>query len=173
LFVGITTTTITTTTTTPHIILHAGLKQFISKIRRQKKEGGGLFPAPKEVTQQQILDLFHVWNDGLRSGQSSIVAKIYANDAILIPTSLNEPRVGSTSIQEYFENVVKRSPSVTIIDGTITMGYNWAMNIGIYEWVFGDDRSKKQARFTFVYVYNEDSEEWKITHHHSSAFPKG
>jgi len=102
-----------------------------------------------------------------------VVAEKYADNSILIPTSMNQPRKGRASIREYFEGVVKRSPTVTIVDGTITTGHNWAINVGVYEWTFGDDGSQKQARYTFVYVCTEDDEEWKISHHHSSGLPQG
>lgn len=34
----------------------------------------------------------------------------------------------------------------------------------------GKDGSKVMARYSFVYVYEDD--EWKIAHHHSSAMPE-
>ncbi|KAL7532615.1 hypothetical protein ACHAXR_004745 [Thalassiosira sp. AJA248-18] len=152
-------------------LLYQGIRErFFGSMRQKKKK---LVPAPEEITQGQVLGLFNDWNDALGSGSSNVVAKTYTSDAILKPTSLNQPQAGSASIQEYFENVVKRRPSVSIVDGTITIGHNWATNVGIYEWTFGDDGSQKQARYTFVYVYAEDNEEWKIKHHHSSALPKG
>mmetsp|Transcript_12811 Transcript_12811/g.23055 ORF Transcript_12811/g.23055 Transcript_12811/m.23055 type:complete len:196 (+) Transcript_12811:115-702(+) len=172
-FAPITVTNVRNTAPVNITPLYAGIRErFFGSIKRRKRNDR-LVPYHKEIAQRQVVDLFHAWNDALGTGQSKLVAKTYANDAVLIPTSLNEPRVGSASIQEYFENVVKRKPSVAIVDGTITTGHDWAMNVGIYEWSFGDDGSKKQARFTFVYVYNEDIKKWMIKHHHSSALPKG
>jgi len=159
--------------------LYGGIRQriFGSWLRREKKGvvvlSPSTSPSPKEITHDQVLDLFRDWNDSLGSGSSDMVAEKYADDAILIPTSMNQPRKGRDSIREYFEGVVKRSPTVTIVDGTITTGHSWATNVGVYEWTFGDDGSQKQARYTFVYLSTGDDEEWKINHHHSSGLPQG
>ena len=122
------------------------------------------------MTDVEVWELFEQWNEALGSGDAALVADAYADDAILIPTSSNQLKDDRSSIKEYFEAVVKKEPSVKILDGRITMGRGWAQNIGIYEWNFGDG-SRKRARYTFVYVYKYGG--WKIGHHHSSAMPEG
>jgi ketosteroid isomerase-like protein len=34
----------------------------------------------------------------------------------------------------------------------------------------GNDGSKVKARYSFIYIYEDD--EWKIAHHHSSVMPE-
>ena len=128
-------------------------------------------PSNNTISERQVRDLFDRWNEALRSGDAALVADAYAEDAILIPTSSNVIKENRSSILEYFKPVVKRDPSVKIIDGRITVGSGWAQNVGIYEWNFGDGPRKK-ARYTFVYVFCNDGE-WRIGHHHSSAMPEG
>lgn len=136
------------------------------KGRRRRKE------SRKLLSDEQIHDLFIRWNDALGSGDSTAVASLYAKDAVLIATSSNERKMDFASIKAYFDPVVKRNPSVAILSRNVKIGQDFAMDVGIYEWTFGDDGSKKQARFTFVYVPNNDNGTWEIAHHHSSALPQ-
>jgi hypothetical protein len=48
------------------------------------------------------------------------------------------------------------------------------LHSGMYNFTVGpaDARQVVEARFTFVYVKNENGE-WKIAHHHSSLKPQG
>jgi len=57
-----------------------------------------------------------------------------------------------------------------ILSGDIMSGANWAQDVGIYEFTMGIDGSKLKARYTFIYVFEDD--QWKISHHHSSAMPE-
>jgi len=57
-----------------------------------------------------------------------------------------------------------------ILSGDIITGANWAQDVGIYEFTMGYDGSKVKARYTFVYVFED--EQWKISHHHSSVMPE-
>lgn len=150
--------------------LHYRSQSCLLGIRERLFRWGTKKQFPKNISEAQVRDLFDQWNAALQSGDSNEVTKAYAQDAILIPTSSNQLKTNITAIKEYFDNVVKRNPSVRIIDGHITTGCNWAKNVGIYEWRFGDGSTKK-ARYTFVYVYQD--EELKVGHHHSSSMPEG
>jgi uncharacterized protein (TIGR02246 family) len=135
------------------------------KGRRHRKE------SRKLLSEEDIHNLFFQWNNALVSGDSTAVASLYAKDAVLIATSSNERKMDFASIKGYFDPVVRRDPSTVILNRTVKIGQDFAMDVGIYEWTFGDDGSKKKARFTFVYVPNE-SGTWEIAHHHSSALPQ-
>jgi hypothetical protein len=40
-----------------------------------------------------------------------------------------------------------------------------------YEFTMGVTGDKVKARYTFIYVYEDN--QWKIAHHHSSVMPEG
>eukprot|EP00934_Nitzschia_sp_Nitz4_P001871 Nitzschia sp. Nitz4//scaffold66_size103028//11749//13233//NITZ4_004489-RA/size103028-snap-gene-0.134-mRNA-1//-1//CDS//3329556323//1871//frame0 len=130
-------------------------------------------PKPtKLATEDEIRDLFHVWNGALATLDSSAVAKCYAKNAVLLPTVSNVLRADSAGIQDYFDHFLKLLPSGRILESHVNVGSDgtWAEDSGHYEFTLGKDGSKVQARYTFIYV--KEGNEWKILHHHSSAFPE-
>jgi uncharacterized protein (TIGR02246 family) len=125
----------------------------------------------KEITDEEVRSLFDLWNDSLQTGSSKLVAKRYAKDPMLLPTVSDTPRTDFDGIVDYFDAFLQKKPSGTILEGKITKGVNWAQDCGIYEFSMGADGSTVKARYTFVYVYEDD--EWRIAHHHSSVMPEG
>ncbi|CAB9511325.1 unknown protein [Seminavis robusta] len=131
---------------------------------------GKTAPAPKDVSNSEIRDLFSLWNDALATGDSRIVAKRYASDTMLLPTVSDVPRTDYDSIKDYFDAFLLKKPQGTILDGKIKIGDGWASDTGIYEFAMGSDGSKVKARYSFVYAY--EGGKWKISHHHSSMMPE-
>jgi len=43
---------------------------------------------------------------------------------------------------------------------------------GLYEFTMGVNGAKVKGRYTFTYVQEDGSDEWKISHHHSSQMPE-
>ena len=123
-----------------------------------------------KISKDQIQNLFHLWNDALATGDSDAVAKRYSKNAVLLPTVSDTPRTDYNSIKDYFDNFLKLEPQGTILESHVTSGPNWAKDVGIYEFTMGANGSKVKARYSFVYVYEDD--QWKILHHHSSAMPE-
>jgi uncharacterized protein (TIGR02246 family) len=128
-------------------------------------------PAPSDVTEDQIRNLFHLWNDALATGESSLVAKRYAKDAVLLPTVSDEPRMDAEGIRDYFDAFLKKQPQGEILNGRIKIGNGWAKDAGIYEFAMGaEGNARVKARYSFVYVWEDN--QWKILHHHSSMMPE-
>jgi len=144
-----------------------GLRTFF----RGDKKSDVMVPKIKEISNEEVRSLFELWNDALQTGSSSIVAKRYSSDPILLPTVSDVPRTDFASIKDYFDNFLKKKPSGRIIEGKITKGINWCQDAGIYEFTMGIDGSKVMGRYTFVYVYENGG--WRIGHHHSSVMPEG
>jgi hypothetical protein len=44
--------------------------------------------ALQEISEGQVRALFYLWNEALATGDSRIVARRYAEDAILLPTAV-------------------------------------------------------------------------------------
>lgn len=125
----------------------------------------------KQITKEQVQNLFYLWNDALDTLDSTLVAKRYSKNAVLLPTVSDTPRTDFDSIKNYFDNFLKLKPQGTILESHVLVGDNWCKDVGIYEFTMGSDGSKVKARYSFVYVYEDG--EWKISHHHSSAMPEG
>ena len=121
------------------------------------------------MNKNKILDLFDQWNNALQTGDPSQVSKLYASDAILLPTVSNKVRHNHEEIEDYFIKFLEKSPLGIIDEANIKIIDSLAINSGLYTFKF-DDGSTVQARFTFIYEYNGDS--WKIIEHHSSRMPE-
>uniref|UniRef100_A0A7S4J4T4 Calcium/calmodulin-dependent protein kinase II association-domain domain-containing protein n=1 Tax=Odontella aurita TaxID=265563 RepID=A0A7S4J4T4_9STRA len=128
-------------------------------------------PVIKAVTESEIRSLFSLWNNALATGDSRIVAKRYAKEAVLLPTVSDTPRTDYASIKDYFDAFLLKEPQGTILEGDIRIGDGWAQDAGIYEFTMGATGDKVKARYTYVYVF--ENNQWKIAHHHSSVMPEG
>jgi uncharacterized protein (TIGR02246 family) len=90
---------------------------------------------------------------------------------MLLPTLSDVPRTDYDGLVDYFNDFLKKKPSGKILDGKVTVGDNWAMDGGIYEFFFAATNSTAKARYTYVYTPEADGE-WRIAHHHSSQMPE-
>jgi uncharacterized protein (TIGR02246 family) len=126
----------------------------------------------KKVSEGQVRALFYLWNDALASGDSRIVAKRYAKEAMLLPTVSDVPRCDYESIKDYFDAFLKLKPQGIVLDGKVTIadGGTVCTDTGIYEFTMGATGDKVKARYSYVYTYEDG--QWKIAHHHSSQMPE-
>lgn len=77
--------------------------------RRNKKRGPKTFKpsngraksGSKSITEPEVRALFELWNNALATGDSRIVAKRYAKQAVLLPTVSNVPRTDYSLIKDY------------------------------------------------------------------------
>jgi uncharacterized protein (TIGR02246 family) len=125
----------------------------------------------KDISKDEVKDLFYLWNDALATLDSDAVAMRYAKESVLLPTVSDTPRTDYDSKKDYFDTFLQRKPQGVILESYPLVGDNWCKDVGIYEFTMGDDGSKVKARYSFVYVYEDG--EWKISHHHSSVMPEG
>jgi uncharacterized protein (TIGR02246 family) len=123
------------------------------------------------ITEPEVKNLFHLWNDALATLDSDVVASRYSKNPVLLPTVSDTPRTDYALIKDYFDAFLLRKPQGTILESNVMIGTNWAQDAGIYEFTMGDNGSKVRGRYTFVYVFEDGK--WKIAHHHSSVMPEG
>jgi hypothetical protein len=71
------------------------------------------------LSDQEVRDLFGLWNDALATLDPSEVAKRYSKQAILLPTVSDEPRTSEERITEYFVNFLKNKPQGLITQGMV------------------------------------------------------
>jgi len=126
-----------------------------------------------EQNGSEVEDLFGMWNAALESGSAGAVVSLYADDAVLIPTTTQQIRVGRTRIQEYFADFLPRyRPRAWITQENPRHLQSIRWNSGLYSFEFragpGSPRTV-EARFTFVYQLFGNR--WLITQHHSSVIP--
>ena len=122
------------------------------------------------ITENQVREIFHLWNDALSTEDPDTVAQRYASQAVLLPTVSNTPRTDYDSIKDYFINFLKKKPKGEIVQSHVTIGNNWCSDMGVYEFTMGTTGEKVKGRYTFNYVWEDG--QWKIAHHHSSVMPE-
>ena len=121
------------------------------------------------MNENDIIALFDLWNDALKTGEPSQVSALYAKDSILLPTVSNKVRHNHPEIENYFEHFLAKNPCGIINESNVRIFGDIAINSGIYTFTFADNTSV-EARFTFVYAIEDEN--WLIREHHSSRMPE-
>jgi uncharacterized protein (TIGR02246 family) len=133
-------------------------------------DGQGYVEHCKQTSENEIAGLFDRWNASLQTGDPAKVAANYADDAILLPTVSNQPRLTTAEREDYFEHFLVGQPSGKIDMRRIYVGCNTAVDSGLYTFTFARTGAVVPARFTYTYRWNGSA--WLITSHHSSAMPE-
>eukprot|EP00574_Skeletonema_japonicum_P008877 CAMPEP_0201736784 /NCGR_PEP_ID=MMETSP0593-20130828/40585_1 /ASSEMBLY_ACC=CAM_ASM_000672 /TAXON_ID=267983 /ORGANISM="Skeletonema japonicum, Strain CCMP2506" /LENGTH=595 /DNA_ID=CAMNT_0048230623 /DNA_START=35 /DNA_END=1822 /DNA_ORIENTATION=- len=125
---------------------------------------------PQPITEEEVKNLFQLWNSALATEDPDAVAKRYSSEAVLLPTVSDVPRTDYGLIKDYFVGFLKKKPQGEILESNVTIGHNWCQDAGIYEFTMGATGDKVKGRYSFVYVWEDG--QWKISHHHSSVMPE-
>lgn len=121
------------------------------------------------TSEREIAALFDRWNESLRTGDPQQVADNYAEDAILLPTVSDRPRLTREDRVEYFEHFLQDRPFGKIDQRRIYVACNAAVDAGLYTFTFERTGAVVPARYSYSYKW--DGKRWLITSHHSSAMP--
>jgi len=124
----------------------------------------------KRSSKKEIASLFNRWNKSLKSGDPDQVVKNYAKNSILLATLANKPRLTIAEKKSYFKFFLTNKPSGKINTRKIEVGYDTAVDAGIYTFTFAKTGAVVKARYTFTYRFNKNK--WLITSHHSSRMPE-
>jgi len=124
----------------------------------------------KRSSKKEIASLFDRWNKSLKSGDPDQVVKNYAKNSILLATLANKPRLTVAEKRSYFKSFLINKPSGKINYRKIEVGYDTAMDAGVYTFTFAKTKAVIKARYTFTYRFNNNK--WLITSHHSSRMPE-
>jgi uncharacterized protein (TIGR02246 family) len=60
-----------------------------------------------DITEDEVRNLFYLWNDALDTLDSNLVAMRYAKKSVLLPTVSDTPRNDYASKKDYFDNFLK------------------------------------------------------------------
>ena len=124
----------------------------------------------KRSSKKEIASLFDRWNKSLKSGDPDQVVKNYAKNSILLATLANKPRLTVAEKRSYFKFFLINKPVGKINTRKIEVGYDTAVDAGIYTFTFAKTGEVIKARYTFTYRFNKNK--WLITCHHSSRMPE-
>lgn len=124
------------------------------------------------ITQDEVKGLFDQWNAALATGNADTVTARYSDDAVLLPTVSNKPRVNHAEIKDYFEHFLQKHPQGTINNRTIKLGCNTATDMGVYTFTLKDGTHTKQVQARYTFQYEFENNQWMIEHHHSSVMPE-
>jgi uncharacterized protein (TIGR02246 family) len=124
----------------------------------------------KKFFKKDIIALFDRWNESLRTKDPDKVITNYARNSILLPTLSNKPRITFAERRNYFKTFLVNKPSAKINYRKIEIGYDTAVDSGIYTFTFARTKAVVKARYTFTYRLIKDK--WLITSHHSSRMPE-
>lgn len=116
-------------------------------------------------------ELFDRWNEALRSGDAQRVSECYAEDAVLLPTVSNLPRLSRPEIQAYFEHFLQKQPLGKVDQRNVRFGCNKITDAGVYTFRVIDAGKTEYVPARYTFVYENRGGEWLIAHHHSSLMP--
>lgn len=123
------------------------------------------------ATERLAEELFQAWNNALQTGDARQVTALYTEDAVLLATVSNVPRVNRAEIQEYFQHFLEKKPFATINSRNVKIGCNKLTDAGTYTFRITDGSETKDVSARYTFVYENRDGQWRIVHHHSSMMP--
>ncbi|HGA2315804.1 TPA: DUF4440 domain-containing protein [Pseudomonas putida] len=123
----------------------------------------------QHATQSQALALFEQWNDSLKGGDPQQVARLYQDNALLLPTVSKIPRLTWEERVDYFSEFLADKPSGKLDTHHFDADCNVATLAGLYTFDFAATGKRVAARYSFTFRW--DGQQWLISHHHSSLLP--
>ncbi|MCZ0987857.1 SgcJ/EcaC family oxidoreductase [Streptomyces diastatochromogenes] len=134
-------------------------------------------PRPEaKPSKAQVASLFDRWNAALQTGDPEKVAKLYADDAVLLPTVSNKIRTDHAQIVDYFEHFLANKPVGKKVRTIVNvLDRNSAIDTGIYQFTLTDPKTgkKRVVEARYSYEYEKRGGQWLIVNHHSSVMPEG
>lgn len=111
------------------------------------------------------------WTEAVAAGQIEGILKLYAPDAVLVPTLSNEIVFSEDDRRRYFEFFLSDGvPSCEIkrYEVRIDQQNSTVLIGGIYCFVFPRKSGEEKVPARFLFTFEEFGTRWLITGHHSS-----
>lgn len=114
------------------------------------------------------------WAEVVSSGHLEYLLALYASDAILVPTMVDDVGGHADERRAYFKSFLTNPNLRCRIDtlrkrishklGTVVVG-------GHYTFTFGPDNARQVLPARYLFTFEEIDGAWLITGHHSSRMP--
>jgi uncharacterized protein (TIGR02246 family) len=127
-------------------------------------------PEPR-ASKPTIAALFDRWNASLATGKQEEVAKLYADDAVLVPAPSDGPHVGRDQIGAYFAQLLQRHPQGWVTQRTIRIDCATAVDTGAYVLRVTGRRKGTRMLIGGLYTlqYEHRNGDWLIVRHQVSG----
>ena len=133
----------------------------------------GTAAAPAQApSKEEIAKLFDRWNAALQTGKPDEVVKLYAADAVLLPTVSNKVRTTADQIKDYYARFLELKPKGRIDERHVRLYGDVAIDSGIYTFTLTKQGKKSDVQARYTFVYQKQGDRWMIVEHHSSAMPE-
>ena len=113
------------------------------------------------------------WMDVVCSNDSSSIASLYKEDAVLLGTLDKSVRKGRDLVKQYFDFFVKLKPCgkiTELVEEDYEHGRFWIVN-GTYDFNLTENDEQVVAPARFTFVLERIGTKWMIQSHHSSKQP--
>ena len=84
---------------------------------------------PQAITEEEVKNLFQLWNSALATEDPDAVAKRYSKQPVLLPTVSDVPRTDYALIKDYFVGFLKKKPQGEILESYVTIGNSKSMKL--------------------------------------------
>jgi len=142
----------------------------------QETKPNAMQPAKKAaatISRKEARDFLDTWLKAISVGNASEVVKLYAEDAVLLPTLAADIKNTAELRKGYFDHFTALPKLKGVIDEVQTsVFHDVATNSGLYTFTYEKDGKVVTVPARFTYVYEKTPEGWKIVEHHSSALPE-
>lgn len=132
---------------------------------------GYIFPVKKQA-EKEISQVFDQWMAAVGTGSSDAVMKLYAEDAVLLPTLSGKVCNTPELRKEYFDEfTAKPNLKGVVVESHIRVFGGMAVNSGLYTFSYTKDGATVVVPARFSFVYHKYPQGWLIVDHHSSRMP--
>ena len=124
-----------------------------------------------EPNTQVVAQLFDRWNASLATGKPEEVARLYADNAVLLPALSDRLLVGRDQIRMYFAQFLARHPQASVTRRTISIDCATAVDAGTYVYRVTGRRKGTRMLIGGLYTlrYELRNGDWHIVSHHASG----
>lgn len=122
-------------------------------------------------SKSEISEQLDRWMAAVEACSSERILKLYAEEAVLLPTLSSKVRHDQDEIRDYFEHFLSMKPKGRVVEENIRIYGDMAVNSGLYTFSMGKPEAPGEVEARFTFVYRRAGGSWVIVEHHSSVSP--
>ncbi len=121
---------------------------------------------------QQVEQALQTWLQAIGTGTPDAVMKLYADNAVLLPTLSPVIRTTVQARKDYFDEFTAKKNLKGVLDEQhIQLFGDTAINSGLYTFTYTENGQTLTVPARFTFVYRQTPQGWIIVEHHSSKLP--